>query len=135
MIGESIIIEIRNRVAEALKQRPSAMTDDHPSLWKDYQVHLVDGSSIMAGFLMDFIGGQIQSELDRLPEGILTVLWWNTENGRNALSDAEWNFRNRDAIEPHVGNPPQDQIIEDLTKLILQELADMAEKEDMEEAE
>lgn len=85
---------------------------------------------------MDFIEGQIQSELDHLPKGILTALWWNTENGCDALFDAEWNFSNRDAIEPGLGNPPQDQIIEDLTNLILQELAEMAERaerEDMEE--
>ena len=65
----------------------------------------------------------------------MTALWWNTENGGDALFEAEWDFRNRDAIKPDLGTPPQDQIIEDLTNLILEELAKLAEREDMEEAQ
>jgi len=59
---------------EALKKRDSVMTDDHASLWVDYQNHLTEGWSLVESMLMRHIESLIQIELERLPRAIQKAL-------------------------------------------------------------
>ena len=47
MSCDDIIKLICEHVAESLKKRESVMTDDHVSLWGDYQNHLSKGWSFV----------------------------------------------------------------------------------------
>jgi hypothetical protein len=131
VIGETIIFELRDRVARSLQGQPSVMTDDHASLWHDYRDHVAHGTSIVEKLLFDFIEAKIETELTHLPTGITKALWLNTEPGWDAIFTAGWNYRNGETSEAELGDPPHDQMIQDLTRLILRELAKRAEEEDM----
>jgi len=50
------------------------MTDDHASLWVDYQNHLTEGWSLVESMLMRHIESLIQIELERLPRAIQKAL-------------------------------------------------------------
>jgi hypothetical protein len=50
------------------------MTDDHASLWVDYQNHLTEGWSLVESWLMRHIESLIQIELERLPRAIQKAL-------------------------------------------------------------
>ena len=102
---DDIIKLICERVAEPLKKRQSVMSDDHVSLWGDYQNHLSKGWSFVEEMLMDYIESLIQIEIEKLPRSIQEALWWNTEQGSNAIFDATWCYEHSEPFDPCVGNP------------------------------
>lgn len=135
MSSDDIIKLICDRVAEALKKRESAMTDDHASLWVDYQNHLTEGWSLLESMLMDHIKSLIRIELDRLPRAIQLALWWNTDQGSDAMVDATWCYEQNEPFDPDLGNPAEDDMFEAVTALVLEWLSNKAEQEESESQE
>ncbi len=135
MSSDGIIKLICERVAEALKNREPVMTDDNASLWVDYQDHLTKGWSLVESNLMFHIESLIQIELERLPRSIQKALWWNTEQGSDAIFDAEWCYEQSEPFDPGLGNPAEDDMLEALTALVLERLSNKAEQEELESQE
>ncbi len=135
MSSDDIIKLICERVAEALKKRQSVMTDDHASLWVDYQNHVTEGWSLVESMLMDYIESLIQIEIEQLPRSIQKALWWNTERGRDAIFDATWGYEQSEPFDPSLGNPAEDDMLEALTALVLERLSNKAQQEEDESQE
>lgn len=135
MSSGDIIKLICERVADTLKKRESVMTDDHASLWVDYQNHLTEGWSLVESNLMFYIESLIQIELERLPRSIQKALWWNTEQGSDAIFDAAWCYEQSEPFDPGLGNPAEDDMLEALTALVLERLSNKAEQEELESQE
>jgi hypothetical protein len=127
--SDDIIKLICERVAEALKKRNSVMTDDHASLWVDYQNHLTEGWSLVESLLMEHIESLIQLELEKLPRPVQKALWWDTEQGSDAMSDATWCYEQSEPFDADLGNPADDEMLQALTDLILGQLSSKAEQE------
>lgn len=135
MSSDEIIKLICERVADALKKRESVMTDDHASLWVDYQNHLTKGWSLVESMLMDHIESLIRIELEKLPRSIQKALWWTTKQGSDAMFDATWCYEQDEPFDPSLGNPADDDMLEALTALVLERLSNKAEQEEDESQE
>src|ERR1051326_1223722 len=135
MAGEDIFKEIRDRVVLALKKYPTAMNDEHRDLWGDYKDHVINGTSIIEKMLMDYVEGQIQLELGKLPKPVVRALWWQTEQGSEALIDAEYAFRNNEECDDELINPTWDNVIDHLVQTIRQDLDALAEDEHIKDGE
>ncbi len=135
MSCDDIFKLICERVAEALKKRESVMTDAHASLWVDYQDHLTKGSSLVESMLMEHIESLIQIEIEQLPRSIQKALWWNTEQGSNAIFDATWCYEQSEPFDPSLGNPAEEDMLEALTALVLEQLSNKAQQEENESQE
>ena len=135
MSSDDIIKLICERVADTLKKRESVMTDDHASLWVDYQNHLTKGWSLVESMLMDYIESLIQIEIEQLPHSIQKALWWNTEQGRDAMFDTTWCYEQSEPFDPSLGNPAEDGMLEALTALVLERLSNKAQQEELEAQE
>ena len=132
---DDIIKLICERVAESLKKRESVMTEAHASLWVDYQDHLTKGSSLVDKMLMDYIESLIQIEIEQLPRSIQEALWWDTEQGSDAIFDATWCYEHSEPFDPFLGNPSEEEMLQALTALVLEQLANKAEQEEIESQE
>jgi len=129
MSTHALIQEIRDRVIQAMKEQPSAMTDDRKSVWQDFQNHLTYGSSVVENALNMFIEGKILCELTDLPLPVRERLWWETQPGSEAWLEAEWSYRNHEKCDETLLKVPDDESEQHLTQLILRELTKAAERE------
>jgi hypothetical protein len=127
-----LIQVISDRVAETLKRGRAGMTDDHASLWADYQAHVLNGASVGESMLLHHVESLIQIELDKVPPPIRSRLWWDTEKGVDAMFEAKWSYEHNEPFARNLGNRADDEIVEDLTGLVLAHLAKRAEREELE---
>ena len=84
---------------------------------------------------MDYIESLIQIEIEKLPRSIQEALWWNTEQGSDAMFDATWCYEHSEPFDPCLGNPAEDDMLEALTALVLEQLSNKADQEEDESQE
>jgi hypothetical protein len=63
------------------------------------------------------------------------ALWWNTDQGSDAMVDATWCYEQNEPFDPDLGNPAEDDMFEAVTALVLEWLSNKAEQEESESQE
>src|SRR5262245_50664906 len=96
------------------------------------RIILPKGWSLVESMLMDHIESLIRMELEKLPRSIQKALWWNTEQGSDAMFDATSCYEQDEPLDPALGKPADNGRLEALTRLVLRQLSSKAEQEALE---
>jgi hypothetical protein len=108
---------------------------DHKTFWDDYKYHVLNGWSLVESMLMDYVHDLIRLELDQLPPPVQKALWWQTDQGSDAMFDAEWCYEHGEPFEQYLGVPAEDQMFQSLTDLVSRKLSGEAEDEALQESQ